>query len=61
MIAQLPGPHPSDRSCCLCDGLVLYRRTHRISPNEDRYFIIIQAPEASLNYTDIMRRWKQNY
>jgi len=33
-------------------------------PNEDQgYFIsIIQAPEASLNYTnDIMRRWKQNY
>jgi len=57
-----------DRACRLCgaggDGLALYRRTYRISPNEDQgYFIsIIQAPEASLNYTnDIMRRWKQNY
>jgi len=53
MIAQLPGPHPSDRACRLCgavgaDGLALYRRTYRISPNEDQgYFIsIIQAPEG---------------
>jgi len=40
-------------ACRLCgavgaDGLALYRRTHRISPNEDQgYFIsIIQAPEG---------------
>jgi len=54
-IAQLPGPHPSDRSAVVADGLALYRRTYRISPNEDQgYFISIQAPEGLR--CDIMRR-----
>jgi len=50
-IAQLPGPHPSDRACRLCgavgaDGLAFIRTTG--SSNEDQgYFIsIIQAPEG---------------
>jgi len=58
-IAQLPGPHPSDRACRLCgavgaDRLALYRRTHRISPNEDQgYFISIIKHQRAMNYTTI--------
>jgi len=65
-IAQLPGPHPSDRACRLCGAVgadgILYRRTQDFSQRRSRLFhqYYSSTEGLRLNYTnDIMRR-KQN-